>query len=131
MADDARPYWPHASVTHRNQARGFSPSRKDSLFNVPFQTPSPWDVIDNIINCVKQDGVYVDPLEPPIVETLARIVLVCTRPDLAHRYRNKIKPLEAAITHEAKWTDPAMRERVVASVRETDASLATKISLSK
>lgn len=104
----------------------FAKNTAFSLFNVPFQTPSPWDVVDNIISCLKQEGMYADPLEAPIVETLARIVLVCTRPDLAHRYRNKIKPLESAVTHGAKWTDPSMRERVIDKVKATEVSLLTK-----
>jgi len=109
----------------------FAKNTAFSLFNVPFQTPAPWDVIEVMINSVKQEGTYADPLQTPITETLAKIVSVSTRPDLAHKYRNKLKPLEGVVIHDAKWTDVAARERVLENLRAADAALANKTKLSR
>src|ERR1019366_8197394 len=37
-----------------------------TLFSIPFQTPEPWKVFDLIIDSLKIDSVYADPLEEPI-----------------------------------------------------------------
>jgi Putative DNA-binding domain len=102
-----------------------------NLFNVPFQTPTPWDVFEMMIAFCKLESTYADPLETPITETLAKIVAVCTRPDLAHRYRNKAKPLEQVVAQDAKWTDSTMRGRVVESIKKTEASLLAKTRLAR
>jgi hypothetical protein len=102
-----------------------------NLYNDPFQTPTPWDVFETVIAFCKLEGAYADPLETPIIETLAKIVAVCTRPDLAHRYRNKAKPLEQVVAQVAKWTDSAMRGRVVESIKKTEASLLAKTRLAR
>jgi hypothetical protein len=109
----------------------FAKNTAFSLFNVPFQTPAPWDVIDVMINSLKQEGTYSDPLQAPIIETLAKIVSVSTRPDLAHKYKNKLRPLESIVLHDAKWTDAAARERVLDGLRATDAALVNKTKLAR
>jgi hypothetical protein len=104
----------------------FAKNTTFGLFNIPFQTPSPWNIVDTFVACLKLEGTYSDPLETPIVETLARIVSVSTRSDLAHRYKNKLKSLESVIRHDAKWTDNAIRDRVIECIRTTEQSLAAK-----
>jgi hypothetical protein len=102
-----------------------------SLFNVPFQTPNPWDVVDVIINSMKLERAYSDPLETPIVETLAKIISVSTRPDLAHKYKNKLKAVEGVVIHDSRWADAAARERVLESLRAANASLVSKTKLAR
>jgi Putative DNA-binding domain len=109
----------------------FAKNTAFSLFNVPFQTPTPWDVIEVMINCMKQDGMYADPLQTPITETLTKIVSVSTRPDLAHKYKNKLKPLEGVVIHDAKWTDVAARVRVLESLRATESALVNRTKLAR
>ena len=97
-----------------------------NLFNVPFQTPTPWDIFETMIAFCKLESTYADSLETPITETLCR-----SRPDLAHKYRNKAKPLEQAVVQDAKWTDAAMRGRLVESIKKTEASLLAKTKLAR
>ncbi|WLB24474.1 RNA-binding domain-containing protein [Bradyrhizobium japonicum] len=98
-----------------------------SLFNLAFQTPSPWDAIDSVVGCLKQEASYADPLEAPIIETLERIVVVSTRPDLTNRYRNKLKALDSAVAREAPWKSTSVRDRLSVRIKATDALLESKL----
>ena len=103
--------------------------RQITFSTVAFQTPTPWDIFETMTVFCKLENTYADPLETPITETLGKIVAVCTRPDLAHRYRNKLKPLEQAVVKDAKWTDAVMRGRVLDCIRKTETSLLAKTKL--
>jgi len=102
-----------------------------NLLDIPFRTPAPWEVVDTMIGCLKMEGTYADPLETPLKETLVRIVATSTRPEIAHRYRNKLKPLENVISRDANWADVALRDSVVAHIRQTDEALATKSKVAR
>jgi len=83
-----------------------------------------------IIDALKIGGVYADPLEEPIAESLSRTVGMATRPDLAHRCRNKMKPLEIAV-RDAKWHDSAVSERITKKIRAEEGILLGKTHASK
>ncbi|MBO0733722.1 MAG: hypothetical protein J2P49_05265, partial [Methylocapsa sp.] len=73
------------------------------------------------------DGIYADPLEEPIAESLKKTTGT-TRRDLAHRFRNKMKPLEMAV-RDAKWHDSAASERITKTIRSGEFILQSKHAL--
>jgi hypothetical protein len=60
-----------------------------------------------------------------------RIVATATRPELAHRYRNKLKPLENVVSRDANWADVAVRDCIVANIRGTDGALIAKSKVTR
>ena len=117
-------YWSSSSFEYaKNTAFG--------LFNLLLQTASPWNVVDTCVSCLKHDGTYADPLEVPIIETLQKIVSASTRPEIAYRFRNKLKFLENIVRNEAKWTDAGISERILEKIRATDKLLSAKAKVMK
>jgi hypothetical protein len=74
---------------------------------------------------MEQEGIYSDPLERPVIDTLGKITAASTRMEVVHRCRSKLKSLEK-VAGRALWNDIGVRDRVTKCIKDTDGTLSAR-----
>lgn len=94
-----------------------------ALFDLVLRGNTPWDIADTIRDLASSKEVYLDPAIAPLEEAFLRAVRVAIRPDVAHRFTNRLKGLDGLLESKALWFDVSLAGRASACAREATLSL--------
>jgi hypothetical protein len=109
-------HWVHATTDYaRNSAF--------TLFDAVLRGPTPVEVVDEIRSLLVLKDIYLDPIVMPAAEAIERLVRLATRPEQAHRSRNRLKGLDQLVERSTEWCDPQRAINLARRIRECEATL--------